>query len=213
MTYFSHYDLVFLDIMKNGSGRFIRLFEYVLGMDRDKPVFIREPNIFITIVRNPYDRLVSQFYHANRKILWNEYRYAVHYPFFRKWVAETYENGYTDNDGHLFAQSHIIQYDKYPDLPYHIFKIEELEPYKLFFFLGDEAEKRKDEIQTKYDELGMEQIRIKHYASETIKQGIWQTFYDSKTIGICNEYFANDFKYFGYELLNPSEFNFKRNLI
>ena len=213
MTYFSDYDLVLLDIMKNGSSRFITLFEYVLGKERDEPVFIREPQIFITIVRNPYDRLVSQFYHINRKELLRDYRYAVHYPFFRKWVEETYGKGYNDVDGHFYAQSHIIQYDKYPDLPYHIFKMEELKPYELFFFLGDEAEERKDDIEREYNEFGLKKIADKHYASGTIKQGMWKTFYDPKTIEICNEYFANDFKYFGYEVLNPSEFNFKRNLI
>ncbi len=213
MTYFSDYDLAFLDIMKNGSSRFISLFEYVLGKERDKPVFIREPQIFIVVVRNPYDRLVSQFYHNNKRELWNDYRYAIHYPFFRKWVKETYGNGYDGNDGHYYSQSYIIQYKKYPELPYHIFKIENLDPSDLFFFLGDLTDERKEDILKKYNELGWVKVVDKHYATNTIKQGIWQTFYDSETIRICNEYFADDFEVFGYEMLDPSEFNFKRNII
>jgi len=58
--YFPEYDFVFLDIFKNGSNVFSRLFEYVLGSKGDGPNFIREPNIYISVVRNPYDRVVSR---------------------------------------------------------------------------------------------------------------------------------------------------------
>jgi|688.fasta_scaffold415910_2 hypothetical protein len=214
MTYFSDYDLVLLDIMKNGSSRFISLFEYVLGKEKDKPVFIREPQLFITVVRNPYDRLVSQFYHCNKRELWNDYRYAIHYPFFRKWVKETYGNGYDGVDGHYYPQSYIIQYKKYPDLPYHIFKIEELKPYELFFFLGELSLERKADIAREYKELGQSRINDKHYATNNIKQGIWQTFYDSETIGICNEYFADDFEVFNYEIIDPNKWETpKRSIV
>jgi hypothetical protein len=203
MTYFSDYELVFLDIMKNGSSRFISLFEYVLGKEKDNPVFVREPQLFITVVRNPYDRLVSQFYHINRSELYRNYRYTIHYPLFREWVKKTYENGYDGDDGHIYAQNHIIQYYKYPDLPYHIFKLEELKPYELFFFLGELSDERKADIDKKYKELGQLRIDDGHYTAGNMKQGIWEIFHNQETIKICNDYFAKDFEAFGYDMIDP----------
>ncbi len=206
MTYFEKYDLAYMDIMKNGTNQFTKLFEWGLGVERSKPVFLREPKVFITIVRNPYDRLVSQFYHINRRKMFKEYQHTLHYPIFREWVKESYENGYDGDDGHHYSQSHIIQYDKFPQLHYHIFKIEELVPSDLFFFLDDLTEERKSEINQKYKEFNEEQVKNKHHATGNIKQGIWQMFYDSETLQIANNYFKSDFEYFGYEMLNPSDF-------
>lgn len=212
MIYYSEWDLVFLDIMKNGSNLFAELFKYVIGREADKPFFEREPQLYVTVVRNPYDRLISQFYHINKGILVKEYKKAIHYPFFREWVKETYENGYDGTDGHLFAQSHIIQYFKYP-LPYQIFKMEELIPHQLFFFL-DLDDERKIDIDNKFSEIRLELSKTKHHAAGNIKQGIWQSFYDSQTIKICNQYFAKDFEAFRYDMINPSEWETpKRTLL
>lgn len=204
MIYFSDCDVVLLDIMKNGSNLLTRLFSYVFEKEPDKPYFIREPQIFIVVSRNPYDRLVSQFYHINRKELTKDYQYAIHYPFFRKWVKETYENGYDGADGHYYAQSHIIQYDKFPDLPYTMFKMEKLIPHQLFWYINL-SDERKADIDTKFSEITTELIRIKHHATDNLKQGKWETFYDSETIRICNQYFAKDFEAFGYDMIEPSE--------
>lgn len=204
MTYFNEYDLAFADIMKNGTNVFTTLFEYVLGKADVRPFFLREPKVYISVVRNPYDRLVSQFYHVNRKIIW-QLRYSVHFPFFRKWVQETYENKTDCNqqdDGHILPQNWIIQYYQYP-LPYHIFKLEELIPHELFFFLELDDE-RKQDIDLKFNEIKIEYDNNGHHANNTLKQGIWQSFYDSKTIEICNTFFLKDFEAFNYEIIEPS---------
>jgi hypothetical protein len=203
MIYYSEWDLVFLDIMKNGSNLFVELFKHVLGKEADKPYFIREPQLYISVVRNPYDRLVSQFYYVNRGTIVKEYKKAIHFPFFRKWVKETYENGYDGTDGHLFSQAHIIRYYEH-QLPYQLFKMEELIPHQLFFFL-DLDDEHKSDIDNKFSEIRLELDNTKHHANGNIKQGIWQTFYDSETIRICNEYFAKDFEAFGYDMIHPSE--------
>lgn len=205
MIYYSEWDLAFLDIFKNGSNVFRELFRFVTGRDADKPFFIREPQIYMMVVRNPYDRLVSQFYHINKWEIIKNYRYTIHYPFFRDWVKETYSGeGYTGNDGHYFTQAHITQYYKYP-LTYKVFKMEELIPHQLFFFL-DLDEERKVEIDEKCVEIRKELDLTKHHAHSNLKQGVWQSFYDSETLQICNRYFANDFKAFNYTMLKPSEF-------
>lgn len=204
MIYYSEWDLVFLDIMKNGSNVFVNLYKHVLGREADRPFFEREPKWFITVVRNPYDRLVTQFYHINRRELNTTHKYSIHFPFFRKWVKETYENGYDGVDGHYFSQSHIIQYYEHP-LPFMIYKIEELKPYQLFPFI-DLTEEQKDEIVGKYVEIQNQYNLNKHHATTNGKQGVWQSFYDSETIKICNRYFANDFKAFDYPMVEPSEF-------
>jgi len=62
--------------------------------------------------------------------------------------------------------------------------------------------------------LGQSRINDKHYATNNIKQGIWQTFYDSETIGICNEYFADDFEVFNYEIIDPNKWETpKRSMV
>lgn len=205
MRYYSEWDLVFLDIMKNGSNMFVQLFEYVMEKPAEHPYFVRVPQIYMTVVRNPYDRLVSQFYHHNRKELNVHYKNAIHYPFFRDWVKKTYENGYDGDDGHYFSQSHIIRYYEYP-LPYHIFKLEDLKAHELFWFM-DLSEERKAEIDKKAFELRKELDLNAHHAYSNMKQGVWQTFHNSETIAICNDYFANDFKAFDYEMIIPSEFH------
>lgn len=212
MTYYPKYDLVLLDIMKNGFNVLVSLFDFVLGDHSTNPYFLVEPTTFIVPARNPYDRLVSQFYHINRKPLWEEYRHTIHYSFFKSWVKETYERGYDGTDGHYFSQTHIIQYDKHPDLPYRIFKMEELIPHQLFWFV-DLSEEEKIEIDNRYLELQREMSKTKHHASGNVKQGIWEIFYDSKTIEICNNYFENDFKVFGYDMIQPSEWKTPKRLL
>ncbi len=212
MIYYSEWDLAFLDIMKNGSNLFVELFKYVIGREADKPFFIREPQLYVTVVRNPYDRLVSQFYHINRKELTKDYKYAIHYPFFRKWVKETYENGYDGADGHYYAQSHIIQYDKFPELSYIVFKMEELIPHQLFFFL-DLDDERKMDIDNKFSEIRLELSKSRHHAAGNIKQGIWQSFYDSETIKVCNQYFGKDFEAFGYDVIDPNKWEAPKRTI
>jgi hypothetical protein len=212
MTYYSEYDLAFLDIMKNGSNVFIKLFEYVIGRKADEPFFVREPQIYLTVVRNPYDRLVTQFYHANRKILGKEYSHSIHYPFFRKWVKDTYKNGYDGDDGHMFAQNHIIQYYEWP-LPYKVFKLEELVPHELFFFLELDDE-RKADIDAKFLEIKRDLDNSRHHASGNLKQGIWQVFYDAESIEVCNNYFAKDFEAFNYEIIDPNKWETpKRSMV
>lgn len=207
MIYYSDWDLCFLDILKNGSNLFAKLFNYVMEKPADPPYFIRVPQIYITVVRNPYDRVISQFYHVNRGKLKNDYGYVqyIHYPFFKEWVKETYDNGYDGDDGHYISQTHQIRYYEY-SLPYHIFKLETLEPHKLFWFM-DLSDERKIDIDKKALEIKLELDLNTHHAFSNFKQGIWQTFHDSETIKVCNEYFANDFKAFNYEIINPSDFN------
>ena len=204
MMYFSEYDFVFLDIFKNGSNVFSRLFEYILGSKGDGPNFIREPNIYISVVRNPYDRVVSQFYHHNRGTILKQYRYTIHYPFFRKWIEEMYSGkGYTGDDGHLHSQSNIIQYYENSSR-IKIFKMEEFKPHEIFFFL-DLTDEQKLDIDNKFSEIRLEMDLNKHHASTNMKQGIWQVYHTPQTIDICNNYFANDFKAFDYPMLDPKK--------
>lgn len=212
MTYYSEWDLVLMDIMKNGSNVLVKLFDEVLGKHDDTTFFIIEPTTFIVPARNPYDRLVSQFYHINRKLLWEEYRHTIHYSFFKKWVKETYENGYDGMDGHFFSQTHIIQYDKHPDLPYTIFKLEELIPHQLFWFM-ELSEEKKIEIDNRYLEIQKEMSKTKHHATGNVKQGIWEIFYDSNTIEICNDYFGDDFRIFGYDMIEPTKWESPKRTI
>lgn len=205
MRYYPDWDLCFLDIMKNGSNLFVQLFDYVIEKPAEYPYFIRVPQIYITIVRNPYDRLVSQFYHINRRKLNTDYKNAIHHPFFKEWVKETYGNGYDGDDGHYFSQTHQIRYYEHP-LPYNIFKLETLKPHQLFWFM-DLSDERKIDIDKKAAEIKLELDLNHHHAFGNSKQGVWQTFHDSETIKVCNEYFANDFKAFDYEIINPSDFN------
>jgi len=204
MRYYPDWDLVFLDIMKNGSNVFVSLFEYVMEKPSVPPYFERTPEIYMTVVRNPYDRLVSQFYHHNRREL-NIFKNSIHHPFFKEWVKKTYKNGYNGDDGHYFSQTHIIRYYEYP-LPYHIFKLETLVAHELFWFMNLSDERKKD-IDAKAFELRTKLDLNYHHAYSNVKQGVWQTFYDSETIEICNNYFANDFKAFEYEMIEPSQFN------
>lgn len=212
MIYYSEWDLVFSDIMKNGSNLFTNLYKYVLGREADKPFFEREPKYFITVVRNPYDRLVSQFYHINKMELTKMHKYSIHFPFFRKWVKQTYENGYDGNDGHYYSQSHIIQYYEYP-LPYKVFKLEELIPHQIFYFL-DLTDEQKADIDVKFLEIRNELDLNIHHANKHNKQGLWQSFHNSETIRICNKYFANDFKAFDYPMIDASTWQPpKKNII
>ena len=198
------YGVVFYPIHKNGTNLFKRLFDYVLGNRTNEETKNIEYVHHIIIVRNPYDRLVSQFYHHNRREL-NIFKNSIHHPFFKEWVKKTYKNGYDGDDGHYFSQTHIIRYYEYP-LPYHIFKLETLVAHELFWFM-DLSDERKKDIDAKAFELRTKLDLNHHHAYSNIKQGVWQTFYDSETIEICNNYFANDFKAFEYEMIEPSQFN------
>lgn len=213
MIYYSDYDLLFFTVPKNGSSVFRKLFEFVMGKESEPPYFKRQPKTYITVVRNPYDRLVTQFYHANRSELFKKYRFTVHHPFFNRWVKNTFENGYDGDDMHMQSQTEIIRYYE-NNLPYNIFKLEELIPHKLFFFL-DLSEERKKEIDDKFPKIMTELEESKHHATNNLKQGEWQSYYDSKSIEICNKNFINDFQAFDYTMIEPKNFQYKvsKNLI
>ena len=110
MRYYPDWDLVFLDIMKNGSNVFVNLFEYVMEKPSVPPYFERTPEIYMTVVRNPYDRLISQWMHDTQ--IKNELFYSKlnQKKLFKEWVVSTYKNGYTGNDNHLLTQTDVIQY-------------------------------------------------------------------------------------------------------
>lgn len=202
--YYPEYDFLFLDIFKNGSNLFAKLFVHVFGREHEIAYFKREPQIYMSVVRNPYDRLISQFYHINRQTINKNFKYALHYPFFRKWVKEVYSGeGYTGTDGHLFSQTHIIQYYEFP-LDYKIFKMEELIPHKMFYFLDLTDEQKKD-IDNKFSELNLELSLNGHHALGNMKQGVWEVFHNAETIELCNRYFAKDFEAFGYDMIEPSK--------
>jgi hypothetical protein len=204
MIYYSEYDLVFITILKNGTNAFAKLFTYVMGKEPEPLFFTRQPTIHMTVVRNPYERLLTQFYHANRRQLWKEFKYTVHHPFFRKWVKETYSNGYDGEDGHLYTQTQFLQFVEC-QMEYKVFKAEEFSAHELFFFLNL-TEERKAEIDKEYSKIIIELETSAHHATNSIKQGVWQSFYDAETIKICNNHYADDFKAFNYEIIKPEEF-------
>ena len=204
MMYYPEYDFVFLDIMKNGSNLLAQLFKHVFGKEFEEPYFVREPEIYMTVVRNPYDRLISQFYHIHRQVINRNFKFTIHYPFFRKWVKEVYSGeGYTGTDGHLFSQTHIIQYYEYP-LPYKVFKLEELIPHQMFYFL-DLTDEQKADIDAKFSEIRLDLTANGHHAFGAMKQGVWEVFHDKETIELCNNYFAKDFEAFGYDMVDTSK--------
>ena len=204
MIYYSEYDFLFLTVLKSGSTVFKKLFEFVIGRESDAPYFKVLPKTYITVVRNPYDRLVTQFYHANKNEIYKDYKFTTHQPLFKKWVKETFEDGYKGDDWHMHTQSHLLQHYE-NNLPYKIFKLEELIPHELFFFL-DLSEERKKEIDDEFPKIMVELEKSKHHTTNNIKQGVWQIYYDSKTIEICNKHFINDFVAFNYEIIEPEEF-------
>ena len=204
MIYYSDYDFVCVDILKNGSTGLKKIFKFVLGREPDELFFIRKPQIHITVVRNPYKRLITQFYHINRIQLWKDFKHTVHHPFFKKWVKEIYGDGYNGNDGHLYNQTHFLQFYENP-IDYKIFKLEELAAHELFFFLYL-TEEYKIEIDNEYKKIIDELEKNTHHATNNLIQGVWQSYYDVETIEICNKYYANDFVAFNYEIIEPEEF-------
>ncbi len=98
-------------------------------------------------------------------------------------------------------------------MPYRVFKLEELVPHELFFFLELDDE-RKADIDVKFLEIRKELDKSRHHASGNLKQGIWQTFYDAESIEVCNDYFAKDFEAFNYEVIEPSKWETpKRSMV
>jgi hypothetical protein len=216
MIYYSEHNLLFFDILKNGSTGFRKLFELVLGKEdgflqyhqHDNSLFfITPPVLYATVVRNPYERLLTQFYHVNKKQLWTTFRYTVHYPFFRKWAKEFCSNEYKENDGHLYTQTQFLKFYENP-LEYKIFKIEKLFAHELFFFL-DLTAAQKAQIDNEYSKIIKELQGNLHHATNSIKQGTWQSYYDAETIEMCNKYYKCDFKAFDYEIIKPEEFEQK----
>ena len=123
MVYYKKYSLIYWSILKNGTKVFRDLLNEIIG-DRGTDIFqfnkVTEKNFIIpaqpndklitainqfAVVRNPYDRLISQFYHSEfieARYGWNSYElnramYQLkHFDMFKYWVKNTYEdNGKT----------------------------------------------------------------------------------------------------------------------
>lgn len=214
MMYYPKHNLSFFYIFKNGSQAFRELFTYVMEGERDTSDFVNKPEINITIVRNPYDRLVSQFYHANKGEIYRNWRLNslgyqklnLHYPLFKSWVRDTFNGGYKGSDEHMYSQPRLLKYFE-GGIEYKVFKLEELVSVNELFFFMELTKERQNEIDIKYSEIlrGME--KINHHATNTVKQGVWQNYYDAKTIEICNKEFEGDFIAFNYKVYDPKEFN------
>jgi hypothetical protein len=229
--YFKKYSLLYWKILKNGTNVFRDLLNDCLGeTGYDLPSFTKindtsfvipnQPNDKLivvwnqfAIVRNPYDRLVSQFYQSKfiqNRYGWNAYElhramYELkHYEMFQYWVKETYKDGgkgITDN--HFLSQTDLIEYKKNNTIK--LFKLEELEYHKLFWFM-DLTDEQKAEIDRKGDEWKKVHSSYGHHSKGYIRQGEWERYYDKNTIQICNEYFAKDFENFGYDMINSESF-------
>jgi hypothetical protein len=117
---------------------------------------------------------------------------------------EIFENEYEGEDIHMHTQTELLKYYE-NNLPISVFKLEELIPHELFFFL-DLSEERKKEIDNIFPKIMVELEQKKHHSTNNIKQGVWQTYYDSKTIEICNKHFINDFVAFNYDIIEPEGF-------
>lgn len=229
MFYWPKHNIVFHPILKNGSTALTELFKFVLGEGEEIEFNLAtkdtDPNtskLYITTLRNPYDRLVSQFYNVYKSHLTKpKYRLKsvehlrdihTHFFYFRYWVKETYENGYNGEDPHLYSQWHTLDNGYQYGADYKIFKMENLIPHELFFFLKLDDNQKK-EIDDEYLKIMDHFEKNNHHATNNQKKHTWEVYHDSNTIRICNEYFADDFKKFEYQMINPSEFRNRNTFI
>jgi hypothetical protein len=207
---YDDYGVVLYTIQKNGTNLFKRLFEYVLGNPSNTENEKIDYKHHILIVRNPYDRLISQWMHVTqiKSIYWDkkEQNTLVRYcrkqrKEFKNWVIETYKTGYTGDDNHILSQSeclHII-----PDKTFKIFKLEDLIVDDLFYFL---PEIDSVNLNDKYKEI-LESLNgsIDHHSRQYRALDYFMDYYDDEVLEICNSYFNIDFKNFGYEIVNHYE--------
>ena len=196
---YDDYGVVFYPIQKNGTNLFKRLFDYVLGNRTNEETKNIEYVHHIIIVRNPYDRLISQWMHDTQ--IKNELFYSKlnQKKLFKEWVVSTYKNGYTGNDNHLLTQTDVIQY--IPNEKYKIFKLGEFVIEDLFYFLDNID---FENLHNEYDKI-LEYLNneTEHHSSKFRMSNDFKDYYDTELLEICNSSFRIDFQNFGYEMITP----------
>ena len=204
---YDDYGVVFHPIQKNGTNLFKRLFEYVLGNPSNTENEKIDYKHHILIVRNPYDRLISQWMHVTqiKSIYWDkkEQNTLILYreeqkKYFKEWVIETYKTGYTGDDNHILSQSECLH--MIPDKTFKIFKLEELVIDDLFYFL---PEINFVNLNDKYKEI-LESLNgsIDHHSRQYRAFDYFMDYYDDEVLEICNSYFKLDFNNFDYKEIN-----------
>lgn len=207
---YDDYGVVFYTIQKNGTNLFKRLFEYVLGNPSNTENEKIDYKHHILIVRNPYDRLISQWMHVTqiKSIYWDkkEQNTLILYreeqkKYFKEWVIETYKTGYTGDDNHILSQSECLHIT--PDETWKIFKLEDLIIDDLFYFYEGIDSKH---LHQKYEEF-IESLEVEkeHHYRQYRALDYFMDYYDDEILEICNSYFDIDFKNFGYKIVNHYE--------
>lgn len=218
VIYYKKYKLLYWKILKNGTAVFTDLLNEVLGegvqFENIAPIddttilvsgneFVNVRNQF-TIVRNPYDRLVSQFYHSEflGKLGKNDFKNMsdsiMHFEAFHKWVKDTYGGDGSVDNQHFLTQTKLMHYRDNKIMKF--FKLEELKYHQLFWFmkLSDEE---KWEIDRKGEKWKQFHTSYGHHSKGFIRKGELMDYYNDDTIKICNEYFLVDFQNFGYQMI------------
>lgn len=207
---YDSYGVVFHPIQKNGTNLFKRLFDYFLGKPTNHQNLKINYKHHILIVRNPYDRLISQWMHDTqiKGKYWDKkkkntlVRYCKEQKKeFKNWVIETYKMGYVGDTTHICSQSeslHII-----PNETWKIFKLEDLIIDDLFYFL---KEIDSTHLHQKYEEI-IESLEVEagHHSRQYRALDYFMDYYDDEILEICNSYFDIDFKTFGYEIVTHYE--------
>ena len=207
---YDDYGVVFYPIQKNGTNLFKKLFNYFLGKPTNDETLKINNKHHILIVRNPYDRLISQWMHVTqiRGKYWDKKKKNTLVRYckeqrkeFKNWVIEMYKNGYDGNDNHILSQSECLHIT--PDETWKIFKLEDLIIDDLFYFYEGIDSKH---LHQKYEEF-IESLEVEkeHHSRQYRALDYFMDYYDDEILEICNSYFDIDFKTFGYEIVTHYE--------
>lgn len=133
-----------------------------------------------SFVRNPYDKMVSEFkWFTDQSNEWNT-------PYCKKY--------YKDVDFKTFVNKFITSH---PGDRYHLYsQYSILRPLKGINFIG-RFESLQEDFNTVCEKIGIPQQKLSHdYKS---KHKCYTEYYDNKTRQIVSEKYCKDIEYFGYK--------------
>jgi hypothetical protein len=156
-----------------------------LKLERDLPKAVWENYFKFAFVRDPYDRMLSWYFYRQREQL-RDPSHPRHHLYTGDWTFAEFIERFAD-DELMLKQVDFIAPHQGGLLVDYVGRYERLQP----------------DFELVCDRLGLPLVELPRVRASARPEGGTAALWTGKSRGIVNDYFREDFEFFGYPVIEP----------